>query len=152
MTNGFVATHRNLGLGSSHPLTTLDPHGSLALMILGVMIGGALGALCRYLTGLLLQGAFHTTFPLATLTVNVLGSFLLSLLFYAGTPHLSPTLRLALSTGFLGSFTTFSTFELETSLLIKEARWGKVLLYVGGNLGLGFAAILLGRVVAQRLV
>lgn len=116
------------------------------------MLGGALGALCRYLFGLLIQGTLHTTFPLATLIVNVLGSFLLSLLFYAGTPTLSPAWRLALGTGFLGSFTTFSTFELEASLLIKEARWGGAALYVGGNLLLGFAAILLGRALGQRLV
>ena len=120
-------------------------------MIVGVMLGGALGALCRYLVGLLVQGTLATSFPLSTLLVNVTGSFCRSLLFYANTSSLSPTLQLAVGTGFLGSFTTFSTFELEASLLVREARWGGAVLYVGGNLLLGFAAILLGRLAAQRL-
>ena len=123
--------------------------------IFGVMLGGALGALCRYLTSLLvqtaLQGTVYEGFPLATLLVNVLGSFFLSLLFYANTTHLSPTVQLAIGTGFLGSFTTFSTFELDNYRLAQEQQWGWVGVYLFGNLLLGFAAILLGRVAAQRL-
>ena len=126
-----------------------------ALALIGVMTGGALGALCRYLTSLLvqmiLQGTAYTGFPLATLLVNVFGSFLLSLLFHANTPNLSPTLQLAIGTGFLGSFTTFSTFELDNYRLAQAGQWGWVGVYLFGNLLLGFAAIMLGRVVAQRL-
>lgn len=120
----------------------------------GVMIGGALGALCRYLLTLgvqsLLRGTTWASFPLATLVANVVGSLLLSLLFHLGTPALSPNWRLALGTGFLGSFTTFSTFELESTLLAERGESLRTLLYVGGNLGLGFGAILLGRLLAQR--
>jgi len=120
----------------------------------GVMIGGAFGALCRYLITIgvqsLLRGTSWTTFPLATLVVNVVGSLLLSLLFYLNTPNLAPNVRLALGTGFLGSFTTFSTFELESTLLAERGHFGWTALYLGGNLGLGFGAILLGRLIAQR--
>ena len=120
-------------------------------MIVGVMLGGALGALCRYLVGLLVQGTLATSFPLSTLLVNVTGSFCLSLLFYANTSSLSPTLQLAVGTGFLGSFTTFSTFELDSYKLVQEEQWGWVGAYLFGNLLLGFAAIVLGRLAAQRL-
>lgn len=123
--------------------------------LIGVMLGGALGALCRYLTSLLvqtlMQGTAYGGFPVATLLVNVLGSLLLSLLFHANTTHLSPVLHLAIGTGFLGSFTTFSTFELDNYRLVQEQQWGWVGVYLFGNLLLGFGAILLGRVAAQRL-
>lgn len=123
--------------------------------LVGVMLGGALGALCRYLTSTLVQTLVQSTtyggFPLATLLVNVLGSFLLSLLFHANTTNLSPTVQLAISTGFLGSFTTFSTFELDSYRLMQEQQWGWVSVYLFGNLLLGFGAILLGRAAAQRL-
>ncbi len=124
--------------------------------LIGVMTGGALGALCRYLTSLLVQvmtqGTAYSSFPLATLLVNVLGSFLLSALFHANTSHLSPALQLAIGTGFLGSFTTFSTFELDNYRLVQAGQWGWVGMYLFGNLLLGFAAILLGRLVVQRLL
>ena len=130
--------------------------GSLSGMMLSVMLGGALGALCRHLTALavqpLLQGTTLAGFPLATLTVNVLGSLLLSLLFFANTSNLSPALQTAIGTGFLGSFTTFSAFELDTYKLAQEAQWAWVSLYVTGNLTLGFGAIVLGRALAQRLL
>ncbi|MDZ7705200.1 MAG: fluoride efflux transporter CrcB [Trueperaceae bacterium] len=120
----------------------------------GVMIGGAFGALCRYLLTIgmqsLLRGTSWATFPLATLVVNVVGSLLLSLLFHLSTPALSPNWRLALGTGFLGSFTTFSTFELESTLLAERGESLRTVLYIGGNLGLGFGAVLLGRLIAQR--
>ena len=115
------------------------------------MLGGALGALCRHLVGVLVQGTLATGFPLSTLLVNVTGSFLLSLLFHANTSGLSPTVQLAIGTGFLGSFTTFSTFELDSYKLVQEEQWGWAGAYLLGNLLLGFAAIVLGRLAAHRL-
>ncbi len=116
------------------------------------MSGGALGALCRYLTGIALQGVTKTTnFPLATLVVNVAGSFLLSILFHLSTYQISPTLRLAIGTGFLGALTTFSTFELETYALIHKHNYLHAAIYLLGNLLLGFSAILLGRYLVLRL-
>ena len=123
----------------------------LSVMI-AVMSGGALGAMCRYLTGLVLQNAIKVTgFPLATLTVNIVGSFLLSFLFHLSTSQLSPTLRLAIGTGFLGSLTTFSTFELETYALIYKQSYLYAALYILGNILIGFAAILLGRYIALKV-
>lgn len=122
-------------------------------MLIGVMIGGALGALCRYLSNILIQhalvGTSYAGFPLATLLVNVGGSFLLALLVY-GAPGLSPTWRAAIGTGFIGSLTTFSTFELESHGLWEQGLISWTTLYVAGNLLFGFAAVLAGKGLAQR--
>ncbi|HHI80852.1 MAG TPA: fluoride efflux transporter CrcB [Planctomycetes bacterium] len=93
--------------------------------ILYVALGGALGAILRYLVCLPLQGYSHSHFPLGTLSVNVLGSLLFGLLaaITAKTFPLSPELRLLLFTGFLGSFTTFSTFAFETFALLDQGRY-----------------------------
>ncbi len=121
-------------------------------VIIAVMSGGALGAICRYLTGIALQNAIKVTgFPLATLIVNILGSFLLSFLFHLNTSQLSSTLRLAIGTGFLGSLTTFSTFELETYALVYKQNYLYAVLYVFGNILIGFTVILLGRYLALRV-
>ncbi len=124
--------------------------------VLGVMAGGALGALARYLVTLAVQGPlFRTSYaglPLATLLVNVAGSFLLAFLVtLAAQGRVSPLLLLTLGTGFTGAFTTFSTFELDADALLKSSRLGLAFLYVGGNLFLGYGALLLGQVVAVRL-
>ncbi len=124
------------------------------MVVLGVMVGGALGALLRYLTNITLQGAFagsaYAGFPLATLLVNVVGSFLLSFLVYWGVP-LSPTLRAAIGTGLIGALTTFSTFEVEIEGLWRSGHVSQAALYGLGNLVLGFGGVLLGRFLAGRL-
>lgn len=96
--------------------------GSNDLKLLMVCIGGAAGSGARYLISLWIAGRYGTLFPLATLMVNVGGSFLLALLMQLSfaTDLVSPELRLALTTGLLGGFTTYSTFNYETSVLIQE--------------------------------
>jgi len=124
--------------------------------LLGVMAGGALGALARYLVTLAVQGPLLRTpyagLPLATLLVNVAGSFLLAFLIaLAAQGRVSPFWLLTLGTGFTGALTTFSTFELDADALLKSGRLGVAFLYVGGNLVLGYGALLLGQVVASRV-
>lgn len=114
-------------------------------VILGVMLGGALGALCRYLASLALVGS---SFPLATFSVNIAGSFLLSLLLFSNLPNLSPELKTAIGTGFLGALTTFSTFEVETFNLFDKGQWLLGLSYSLGSFIVGLLAVLLGRWVA----
>ncbi len=122
----------------------------------GVAVGGALGALARYGLSLWVQarlapGAW-AAFPLGTLIINVLGSFLLAVtVTLAARGLLSAEVRLAFGTGFVGAFTTFSTFEWETLGLFSGGRaaWGA--LYLFGNLALGYAAVLLGRALGERL-
>ena len=124
------------------------------MVVLGVMVGGALGALLRHLTNVTLQsalaGSAYAGFPLATLLVNVVGSFLLSFLVYWGAP-LSPTLRAAVGTGFIGALTTFSTFEVEIEGLWRNGHGLQAAAYGLGNLILGFGAVLFGRFLAGRL-
>ncbi len=126
------------------------------MLIFGVMAGGALGALSRYLATNVVQAALRGTayagFPLATLIVNVLGSFLLAFLTELGLGGLvSPSVRLAVGTGFLGAFTTFSTFELESQLLVREGELMRAAVYVLANLAVGYVAILAGRAAALRV-
>ena len=122
---------------------------------LGVMAGGALGALARYLVAVAVQGQLPGTpydgLPVATLLVNVTGSFALAFLAtLAAQGQLGGFWLLTLGTGFTGAFTTFSTFELDADALLRSGRLGATFLYVGGNLFLGYGALLLGQLAATR--
>ncbi|HRC88000.1 MAG TPA: CrcB family protein [Thermoanaerobaculia bacterium] len=93
--------------------------------LLWICLAGAAGTAARYLlSGWVLRLA-GPGFPWGTVTVNVLGSFLISLILQAGlgSPGLPSTLRLALTTGFLGGFTTYSTFNYETLQLFDQGAW-----------------------------
>ena len=130
--------------------------GTPTLNMLGVMVGGALGALARYLVAVAVQGRLLQTpfagLPVATLLVNVMGSFLLAFLATLVLQgRLDSVWLLTLGTGFCGAFTTFSTFELDTHGLLKSSQFAYALLYVGGNLFLGYGALLLGQVAATKL-
>jgi len=89
--------------------------------LLVVCLGGALGSAARYLLGGFVQRYAATMFPAGTVVVNVLGSFLMGLVMQLGadTRTISPLLRLALTTGFLGGFTTMSAFAFETMSLLE---------------------------------
>ncbi|MCA9835683.1 MAG: fluoride efflux transporter CrcB [Trueperaceae bacterium] len=124
-------------------------------MWIAVTLGGALGALCRYFSNLILGHAsmpgFSEKVSLATITVNVLGSFVLALLVFGLADTWRPELKLAVMTGFLGSFTTFSTFEVETLHLIEKGQPLLALTYVLLSVSLGFFAALGGRWLALQL-
>ncbi len=93
--------------------------------LFSVAIGGAAGAMARYGTVLLYQRFAPSTFPLAILTVNVLGSLLFGLIWaYAeDRDWISENMRLLILTGFLGSFTTFSTFAFDEAMFIRSGSW-----------------------------
>lgn len=119
---------------------------------LWVGIGGFCGALARYGVGLFVQ---RTGAPsaLATLAVNVAGCFamgFLSGLFEGRGDERTESLRRLAITGFLGSFTTFSAFGLDTELLWRERGLGPAALNVALNVVLGLAAVLAGRAAAKR--
>ena len=107
---------------------------------LWICLGGAVGTGARYLLDGLVQRLSGASFPLGTLAVNAIGSFLLVLLMHVATATdaVSPTLRLALGTGVLGGFTTYSTFNYETIRSLEEGAWRvaslNVALTVGGCL------------------
>ena len=123
-------------------------------MILMVAVGGAFGAVARYGLGGWVQGLLSTSFPLGTLAVNVLGSFVLGFSFYLLEGlALSAETRSMVTIGFLGSFTTFSTFSYEAVVLLEGGEWLRGGMYVGGSLILGLVGVVgglaLGFVVLQ---
>lgn len=112
--------------------------------LLWVALGGAIGALARYGSALLALGIFGKSFPFGTLIVNIVGSFLLAVLFLGqqqGTVHENTWLFLGV--GVLGAFTTFSTFSLETVLLFQNGELLKALLYASLNFICCIAAVAL---------
>ena len=132
---------------------SLRRHGGKPVVILAVAIGGALGALARYAAVVgfarLGHGTPLTGYPLATLTINVLGSFLLGYLAFQTRLPISPGWRLAIGTGFLGAMTTFSTFELDTYQLQHQRGWPAAAVFLAANVALGYLALLLGRNLAS---
>ena len=118
---------------------------------LWVCLGGAAGTGARYLLSGWALVAFGAFFPWGTLAVNVIGSFLLGFIMQIGiaTALLSPTVRLALTTGVMGGFTTYSTFNYETMRYLQDGAWRLALvngiLMLGLCLAAGFAGVALGR-------
>lgn len=121
---------------------------------LWICLGGACGTGARYLIGLWAGKALGTTFPYGTLVVNVVGCFLIAVITHVAltTSTMSPTLRLALTTGVMGGLTTYSSFNLETTNLLRERAWAAAMLNVGATAVLCFVGGLLGLVVARRFV
>jgi len=122
------------------------------LLIVG--LGGALGSMARYGTGLavarLMPGA---AWPWATLMVNGVGGLLMGLLagWLAQRGSGGDGLRLFAAVGLLGGFTTFSAFSLETALMIERRQFGLAAGYVGLSIVLAVAALFLGLMIARRL-
>ncbi|MBO0359435.1 fluoride efflux transporter CrcB [Hymenobacter sp. BT186] len=118
-----------------------------------IAFGGGMGSVCRYYGQLLVARYLAHPFPLGTLLVNVLGCLLIGL-FYAAAERgtiASPELRLLLTTGFCGGFTTFSTFSYETITLLENGQYGLVLLYVVGSVLLGLLATFAGVALVRAL-
>ena len=118
---------------------------------LWVCVGGAAGTGARYLLSSWVTRQADSGFPFGTLTVNLLGSFLLGALMFIGTSTemMSPTVRLAVTTGALGGFTTYSTFSYETMKLLQDGAWGSAALNVSITVGVCLAASFLGVAAAR---
>ncbi|WP_292289703.1 fluoride efflux transporter CrcB [Marivita sp.] len=117
-----------------------------------VALGGALGAGLRYLAGVgILRLVGHGDFPVAILSVNVIGSFLMGVFVVIaaqrGLTHLGPFVM----TGLLGGFTTFSAFSLETMTLIERGQIGFASLYVVLSVGLSIGGLALGLLAARSV-
>ena len=118
----------------------------MILNLIAVFIGGGLGAVLRYLTGVLCTRLIPFGFPFATFFVNFLGSFLLGIIFaiFVHKNGLSPQLNLALGVGFCGGLTTFSTFSFEVFDMLKMGNYFTALLYIVLSLIVGLLGIYLG--------
>ena len=120
-------------------------------LVIGV--GGFVGAIARYALALWIGQRWGRSFPLGTFVINISGSFLIGLLMTLMAVRFTenPQWRLLLVVGFLGAYTTFSTFEYETGALLNDGEW----LYAGLNVVLsvvvGFIALKLGEVIAKSV-
>ena len=113
----------------------------MAVNYLMVFLGGSMGAVCRYAVSIQMKRIISSEFPLATFLINLTGSFLLGILLASGADSL---MRLLLGTGFLGGFTTFSTFQIENITLFRRGNYGTLLIYTALSVGLGIVFAGLG--------
>ncbi|MCK6529813.1 fluoride efflux transporter CrcB [Myxococcota bacterium] len=118
-----------------------------------VALGGGLGSVARWLVAGWVEKARPGLLPLGTLAVNVLGCFLLALIVEVTSDRagISPTLRLGIATGLLGGFTTYSTFNEQTMLLIHAGQGRIAVANLVATVGLGLLAGLLGLAVGAGL-
>jgi len=121
--------------------------------VVGIALAGALGALSRYGLEGLISGRFSGSFPLGTFVVNITGSFALGFLFVVLTERttVEPALRTAITIGFLGAYTTFSTFSFETVRLLEDGAYGTAALNVIATLALGLVAVWAGMSVGRAV-
>lgn len=122
-------------------------------LLIAVTVGSGLGGLARFLLSGAIQARMAGGFPLGTLTVNVLGSFILGALVRhtAINPAFSPQLRLLIGAGFCGGFTTFSTFSVEALDLLHRGDHGRALLYLVISATAGLLAALAGMAAVRAL-
>jgi CrcB protein len=123
----------------------------MLLNLFWVCFAGALGSGTRYLVGAWAVERFGPQFPYGTLIVNVSGCFLIAVILQTALDRASfpPTLRLALTTGFLGGLTTYSSFAYETARLAREGRTAAALTNFGLTSVACFVAVALGVLLAQ---
>lgn len=114
--------------------------------IILLFCAGGLGSLSRYLLSGVFQRAINISFPIGTYLVNVIGCFLFGLIWAYAQDRLSlsPEFRVIVLTGFMGAFTTFSTFIFESAALLDSAQWPYFLLNVVGQIITGVILLKLG--------
>jgi CrcB protein len=122
--------------------------------VLLVALGGAFGSVLRYLVGVWTVRMFGVSFPWGTLTVNVVGSFAIGLLaeLIARRFNASMELRMLLVTGVLGGFTTFSSFSLDTMVLMERGAMAATAGYVLATLCLSFASVFAGLALGRTML
>jgi CrcB protein len=120
---------------------------------LWVGLGGALGSIARYAVGLVIYERTGTRFPYGTFVINVSGCFVIGLVLTVLDERLglSPAWREAVAIGFVGAFTTFSTFEYETLRAVQHGDGATALTYVASSVVLGFAAVWAGATMGKVL-
>ena len=126
---------------------------AMAANVLAVALAGTFGALGRYGVSALIHNAgWHAPWP--TFAVNVLGCLLFGVAFAVldARTQWDPTIRLAVLTGFLGAFTTFSTFAFDNAALVREGQYGLAALNIAGQNALGIAALFAGLALATRFI
>jgi fluoride exporter len=118
-----------------------------------VGIGGFFGSIARYATSRTIDSKLNSIFPYGTLTVNIIGSFLLGFVIAWATRKSGEgeDLKLLLATGFCGGFTTFSAFALENLNLLEQRNTGSAILYISVSLALAIGAVYGGVILGKNL-
>lgn len=121
------------------------------MQYLVISLGGILGANARYLLGTWIAERYGTSFPYGTLVINISGSFVIGLFLtlIAERFVLHPNWRLFFAVGFLGAYTTFSTFSYESVVLLQNGGWRLGLVNMVGSVMLGPMAVMMGMAVAR---
>ena len=127
---------------------------SRIILLTYAAIGGAVGTAARYLLTLAVQERAGGGFPIATLLINISGSILLGFLMKYGLEGsaASPEVRLMLTTGFCGGFTTFSTFSYETARMLEGGEWQRGLVYIMASVVVCLAGTFVGFALARMLL
>ncbi len=120
-------------------------------LLLAVGTGGFIGAILRFLISGWVQRLFPTLFPVGTLSVNILGSFIIGFMALYFESVVAPHQKALVITGMLGALTTFSTFSLETLTMLQGGLWGRVTMNVTLNVVLCITATMLGMMLFKRL-
>jgi fluoride exporter len=122
-------------------------------VIVGVALGGALGAAGRYALDRFIEHRSDAVFPWATFTINLSGCFLIGLISATliDRHHLPPWLRIGLVMGVIGGYTTFSTFAQESLDLVDARDVVEAVFYIGGSIVLGMVAVYVGRTTGRML-
>ena len=124
-----------------------------AMPLLLIGLGGFAGAVSRYLVDGVVAERTGGSFPWGTLAVNASGTFLLGLLFAMATERaiLPAEIRGPLMIGYLGAYTTFSTYLLESWRLVEGGAWGLALVNLGGSIAVGVVAVVAGLTIGRML-
>lgn len=120
--------------------------------LVAVATGGALGAVARHLINVSPLSTRFGDFPLATFVINIVGSFLIgiSMAVFAQRENISEPVKLLITVGFLGAFTTFSTFQAEIFSLLREGRHTIAFVYLILSVLVGFAGVVSGFELGRR--
>jgi CrcB protein len=119
-----------------------------------VFLGGGIGSALRHGVNQAAARLLGSGFPYGTLTVNIVGSFIMGVLagYFAFKGEASQPWRLFLTTGILGGFTTFSTFSLDVALLYERGDLGMAVLYVVASVGMALAGLFAGLFIIRNLI
>jgi len=124
------------------------------MLYLIVFLGAGIGGALRHGVNVAAARLFGYGFPFGTLIVNVVGSFVIGLLagYFAFRPGIPQDMRLFLTTGILGGFTTFSAFSLDAALLVERHNYALAAGYLAGSVGISIAALFLGLALFERRI
>ncbi len=121
--------------------------------IIGIAVAGALGSLARYWLGGLVQQMFNSSFPAGTFAVNMIGSFLFGVVWALAEERLviSSEARTIILAGFMGAFTTFSTFVFETGAILRDSQWLLAFGNIAAQVVVGLICLFLGLALGRIL-